>query len=197
MINKKSNETISILFPCLNYFSSRLFSSWVALVLFWALSGCQTKDELTQFDPYTGPSRTLNNAVIVHTDSAKVQGKLITPVLYEFENADRELPKGGYVEFYDDFGNISANLKAEYGFFTKENEEWRIEGNVVLENVQNQESLNTEQLFWNPITGKVYTEKFVRIERADEILTGTGLTASQDFSTYIIKKPEGTFNLEE
>ena len=159
--------------------------------------GCQPKDNPGDFEPYTGPSRTLNNAVIVHTDSAKVKGKIITPLLYEFANEDKELPKGGFVEFYDEFGRISAKLSAEYGFFTKESEEWRIEGNVVLENILNKESLNTEQLFWNPITGMVRTDKFVRIERADEILTGTGLTAKQDFSSYVIKKPEGTFNLED
>ena len=133
----------------------------------------------------------------MHTDSAKMQGKLITPQLFEFEGGDRELPNGGYVEFYDEFGVISATLKAEYGYYTKEDNEWRIEGNVILENIENQESLNTEQLFWNPTNGTVRTEKFVRIERADEILTGTGLDAKQDFSSYVIKKPEGTFNLEE
>ena len=161
------------------------------------LLSCEGKESLTQFEPYTGPLRILINAEIIHSDSAKIQGKLITPELLEFEGGDRELPKGGYVEFYDEFGVISATLKAEYGYYTKENEEWKVEGNVVLENIQNKESLNTEQLFWNPVNGTVHTEKFVRIERADEILTGTGLTAKQDFSSYVIKKPEGTFNLEE
>lgn len=167
------------------------------LILILTIGGCEVKDKLSDFEPYTGPLRTLNNAVIIHTDSAKVQGKIITPVWYEFENEDRELPEGGFVEFYNEFGIITANLQAEYAYFTKESQEWRIEGDVILKNIENNESLNTEQLFWNPITGMVHTEKFVRIERVDEILTGTGLTAKQDFSSYIIKKPEGTFNLVE
>jgi LPS export ABC transporter protein LptC len=179
------------------HISTRLSSKVWAIVLSIILLSCQGKESLTQFDPYTGPLRTLNNAVIIHSDSARMQGKLITPQLFEFEGGDRELPNGGYVEFYDEFGVISATLKAEYGFYTNEDEEWKIEGNVVLENIQNKESLNTEQLFWNPLKGTVHTEKFVRIERADEILTGTGLTAKQDFSSYVIKKPEGTFNLDE
>ena len=96
----------------------------------------------------------------------------------------------------DEFFAIVDRFRSPH-LWKKENEEWKVEGNVILENLQNKESLNTEQLFWNPVTGRVHTEKFVRIERADEILTGTGLTATQDFSSYIIKKPEGTFNLEE
>jgi LPS export ABC transporter protein LptC len=161
------------------------------------LISCQGREDVGQYDPYTGPLRILSNAEIIHSDSAKIKGKLITPVLYEFENEDRELPNGGYVEFYDEFGEISATLKADYGYYTKLDDQWEIEGNVVLENVQNKESLNTEQLYWNPTTGMVNTEKFVRIEREDEILTGMGLTARQDFSDYNIKNPEAIFYIDE
>ena len=179
------------------YFKKFPFRTILALLITSLLLSCSGKEELAQYDPYSGPMRILNNAVIIHSDSARLQGKLIAPQLYEFEIGDRELPKGGFVEFYDEIGMISATLKAEYGYFTKEDDEWRIEGNVVLQNIENKESLNTEQLFWNPTTGMVNTEKFVRIEREDEILTGTGLSARQDFSSYVIKKPEGTFNLDE
>lgn len=188
---------ISISWLYRQYKSARHLGKAGILIFSILLFSCQGKESITQYDPYTGPFRTLNNAVIIHSDSARMQGKLITPELFEFEGGDRELPKGGYVEFYDEMGIISATLKSEYGYYTKEDEEWKIEGNVVLENIQNNESLNTEQLFWNPTKGTVHTEKFVRIERADEILTGTGLTAKQDFSSYVIKKPEGTFNLDE
>ncbi len=158
---------------------------------------CNDKEDVAQFEEYTGPMRILSNAVIMHSDSAKIQGKLITPLLYEFINSDKELPKGGFIEFYDKLGLISATLRADYGYFTDEEQVWKIEGNVVLINLENNESLNTEQLFWNPVAGNVYTDMFVRIEREDEILTGTGLTAKQDFSSYVIKKPEGVFNLGE
>ena len=68
---------------------------------------------------------------------------------------------------------------------------------MILKNAESGETLHTEQLYWNPKDGKVFTDKFVRIENGDEILTGIGLTANQDFSSYVIKEPQGTFILEE
>lgn len=174
------------------------FHRWIYCWLFLIFSfSCGDKEDVTQFEEYTGPIRILSNAVIMHSDSARIQAKLITPELYEFTNSDKELPKGGYVEFYDKFGQLTSTLRSDYGYFVNEDQEWRIEGNVVLKNLENNESLNTEQLFWNIVTGNVHTEKFVQIEREDEILTGTGLTAKQDFSSYVIKKPQGVFNLDE
>ena len=40
-------------------------------------------------------------------------------------------------------------------------------------------------------------QKFVKIETTEEIITGTGLEAKQDFSTWSIKQPEATFLIEE
>jgi len=42
---------------------------------------------------------------------------------------------------------------------------------------------------------KIYTDKFVRITTATEILTGEGMEANQDFSSWVILKPRGTIAL--
>lgn len=167
------------------------------LIVFLSFCACKQEGELVQIEDYEGPFRVLKNAVITHSDSGLLKGRLITPELHEFENLDRELPKGGVVEFYDETGTISATLKANYAFLNKEEELWKIEGDVVLENIANNESLKTELLYWDPTKGDIFTDKFVRIERSDEILTGTGLRAKQDFSTYTIEKIGGIFNLDE
>ena len=66
-----------------------------------------------------------------------------------------------------------------------------------MTNAESGETLNTEELHWNTSKGDVFTDKFVRIETEDQILTGVGLTAKQDFSRYVIKNPQGIFNLDE
>ncbi len=164
---------------------------------FFMLNACSDGSEIIEYEPYTGPLRILENAVIEHSDSAVIRGKLITSELHEFISGDRELPKGGYVEFYDRFGGITGSLRCNYAYFTKETDVWKVEGNVRLRNTESGEMLFTEELFWNPVEKNVYTDQFVRIETDDQILTGVGLTARQDFSRYVIKNPQGTFNLEE
>lgn len=59
------------------------------------------------------------------------------------------------------------------------------------------QQLNTEELFWRPLTKRIFTEKFVTITLESEVLYGTGLDAMQDLSTYTIKKPEGVFDIKD
>ena len=167
------------------------------IIFIISLLSCSDDSEVIEYEPYNGPLRILSNTVIEHSDSAIVRGKLISPELHEFINGDRELPKGGYLEFYDKFGKETGSLRSDYAFYTKETDSWKVEGNVQLKNAESGETLFTEELFWLPAEGNVRTEKFVRIETEDQILTGIGLTAKQDFSRYVIKNPQGTFNLDE
>ena len=61
-------------------------------------------------------------------------------------------------------------------------------------NLEKKQQLNTEELFWTPATMKIFTEKFVTIKLENEVLYGTGLDATQDLSTYTIRKPQGEFD---
>jgi LPS export ABC transporter protein LptC len=146
---------------------------------------------------YSGPLRTLEEANIFHSDSGKVKAKVFAKKILYLENEDREAPDGFFTTFYEKDGSESATLEADYAYYSKEDELWRAQGNVIIQNKLNAETLRTEELFWDPRTGDVSTEKFVKIETADEIITGTGLEAKQDFSSWTIKKPEATFLIEE
>jgi LPS export ABC transporter protein LptC len=169
----------------------------ILILLTMSFLACSNSGESDIYEPYTGPLRILTNAVIEHSDSAIIRAKVITNELHEFSSLDKELPKGGYLEFYDKNGAITATLQSNYAYFTNEDQLWRLEGAVKLTNVESGETLNTEELHWNTRERNVFTDKFVRIETEDQILTGIGLTAKQDFSRYVIKNPQGIFNLDE
>ncbi len=51
----------------------------------------------------------------------------------------------------------------------------------------NGEVLKTTELIWQENNGKLYTDKFVRIIRKDEILQGYGFETDQNFRQGIIK----------
>jgi hypothetical protein len=55
---------------------------------------------------------------------------IIAPLLYEYQNEDREFPEGVYMEFYDEFGKISSTLKANKAYYFKKKDQWRGQGNV-------------------------------------------------------------------
>ena len=63
-------------------------------------------------------------------------------------------------------------------------------GNVLLYNAQG-EKLRTSELIWNEVDKIVYSNKFVRITRADGDIQGYGFKADQDFKNVEILAVEG------
>ena len=159
-------------------------------------AGCNNP-ELKEPQQYTGPLRKIENVETFYTEKDLVKMKVIAAMVYEFENGDREFPDGLYIEFYNEFGKLESTLRAnEAKFFKKENQ-WRGRGKVEVKNIEKNEQLNTEELFWKPAEEKIFTEKFVTIRQQGDVIYGEGLEAKQDMSDYIIKKPVGEFEVEE
>ncbi len=146
---------------------------------------------------YSGPLIENNNVITLFSDSAKLVIKLQAPVQQEFENGDGVFPKGLFVEFYEKPGPVSSTLKANYGKQQRDKDLYLVRGNVVVENLTKKEKLETEELYWNKRKAEIYTDKFVKITTAEEVLMGQGLRANQDFSQYRILKPTGIINLKE
>lgn len=146
---------------------------------------------------YDGPVQQLEDAQIIQSDSAIITGKLRTPRLLIFDNGDRELPDGFFLEFFDKAGRPTSNLTAKYAYYSKEKDIWQATGAVELNNLTKHEKLNTEELFWDPSHESIYTDKFVRIESENQILLGEGLKAKQDFSSYNLLKMTGEITMED
>jgi LPS export ABC transporter protein LptC len=172
---------------------------WPLFLFFLAVTvSCDSElSEKAEKTVYKGPLRTLEDANIFHSDSGKVKAKVYARKILYLQNEDREAPEGFFTTFFEKDGRESATLEADYAYYNKKEERWKAEGNVIVSNKLNMETLRTEELYWDPKTGDVSTEKFVKIETAEEIITGTGLEAKQDFSSWTIKQPEATFIIEE
>lgn len=124
--------------------------------------------------------------------------QLNAPKQDNFEGGDVEWPNGAFVEYYDKAGiNITTMFRANYVYYTKEDELYHATGNVIVRNYETGDELTTEELFWDEKNEEYYTEKFVTLISDGEVHTGEGLTANQDFSEYQILKPSGTFTLED
>jgi LPS export ABC transporter protein LptC len=174
---------------------------WPLLLFFSAITlliSCDGEmSEEAEKSIYQGPLRTLENAEIFHSDSGRLKAKIIAKKVLNFQNGDREAPEGMFITFYEKDGSKASTLEADYAYYTSENKIWQAQGNVIVHNMMNKETLKTEELFWDPQSGDVNTEKFVKIETPEEVITGTGLVAKQDFSTWSLKQPEGIFVIED
>jgi LPS export ABC transporter protein LptC len=134
---------------------------------------------------------------IIYSDSAVVRVIVKASKQFEFENGDREFPNDIFIEFYETDGTLSSTLEANSAYYTKEKDLYKAEGDVEVIGFIDSRKMNSEELYWEPQKEEIYTDKFVRIQSQDQISTGTGLVAKQDFSSYRILKPSGTIYLEE
>lgn len=146
---------------------------------------------------YTGPLKKAQNIELYYTEKELVKVKMVAAELHEFKNGDREFPKGIYLEFYNEFGKMSSTLRANHAFFFKKDNLWRGRGKVEVKNIEKNEQLNTEELFWKQTEEQIYTDKFVTIRQQGDVIYGKGLEAKQDMSEYEILNPEGEFEVQE
>ncbi len=173
------------------------FSKRPAVVLFLLfLIGCNQSD-LTEPLVYEGPQRIFEDVESYYTENNLMKVKLVAPLVHEYESGDREFPEGLYLEFYDEAGKLESTLRANEAYYFKKENQWRGRGKVEVKNMEKNEQLNTEELFWKPAEEKIFTDKFVTIRQQADVIYGQGLEAKQDMSDYVIKKPEGIFSVEE
>ena len=165
----------------------------IPLVIF----ACRNRKELIDEPLYEGPIVTMDSIYTKMSDSADVVLILKAARQNNFEGGDKEWPEGLYLENLNDAGELISTFQADYVYYSAKENLYHSEGNVVVKSVENGDELNTEELFWNPSEKRFYTDRYVTIQSEDEIHTGEGLTANQDFSSYTILKPQGTLVLDE
>lgn len=160
------------------------------------LSACNQSETSVPVE-YEGPLSEAENVKMQYAEKDRVKVVLTAAKILEFANGDEEFPEGIYIEFYDELGNKTSTLRANDAYYFKEENKWRGRGNVEVINMQKQEQLNTEELFWTPTDKKIFTDKFVTIKLQSEVIYGTGLEAKEDLSDYRIKDPSGDFTVDE
>lgn len=104
--------------------------------------------------------------------------------------------KGLYLEQFDSLLNVNASIKADTAYFYDKEQLWKLIGHVDIKNLKG-ERFNTELLYWNQATQKVYSDKFIRIEQPDRIISGHGFDSNQQMTVYVIHNIEGIFYVDE
>lgn len=170
---------------------------FMLLLLLVLVTGACNQSDLKEPLVYDGPLRVGEDVELYYTEDNQVKVKMIAAVVFEFENGDREFPEGIYLEFYDEEGKLESTLRANEAYYFKKENQWRGRGKVEVKNLEKNEQLNTEELFWKPAEEKIYTDKFVTIRQESDVIYGQGLEAKQDMSDYVITKPEGEFSVED
>ncbi|OOG70700.1 LPS export ABC transporter periplasmic protein LptC [Algoriphagus sp. A40] len=137
---------------------------------------------------YDGPINSATKIFIIHSDSAIVRSEITAARQLEFQNGNLEFPEGIEIKFFTEDGILETTMVADRGYFLKNDNLYRGEGNVQIKNLLKDQRLQTEEIFWNQAQKKIYTEKFVTIQEKQTLFNGTGMEADDSFSNYKLKK---------
>lgn len=139
------------------------------------------------------------DVVITRSDSGFVQAKLMAPVMHNIEgdSAILEFPKGFIAFLYEKDTIPTSKIRGEYGIRYDKEELMFAKDSVVVENLETQETLFTETLYWNQKNKKIYTRNFVKITSPDKIIYGDSLDANEDFTQRVIHGMRATLEIED
>ncbi len=176
-------------------------STLLLAVLFFNLACTSNKpEEIKAIEAgQNTPSLELTDFETLVSDSGKIKYHIITPLLLNYDKAEepyKEYPKGGHIMTYDSVGVINAQIKCKYAIYKDKDLLWDLRNSVEAVNDEGV-VFNTEQLFWDQKVGRIYTDKFIKITTADEIITGYGFTAKENLKEYRLTKMSGTISLDE
>lgn len=166
----------------------RLFRFLILGFAMLTFSSCEEEVDSSLLEPYVGPVIEALDVDLIHSDSAIVRTHLQAKKQIEFENGDQEFPEGIDVTFYNEAGEITTTMRADRGFYTNKDNLYKGEGDVRVHNLEKDQKLSSEELFWDPNAKKIYTEKFVTIQERETLFNGTGMEADESFNEYRLFK---------
>lgn len=170
------------------YMMKRPVFYFILLLTVSVLSCFSEGERLADMEEYTGPRYESTNVHIVVSDSAVVKMEMSGARQLTFLNGDLEFPEGIKITFYDVQGAKTSELTAQRGFYDTETKLYRVEGDVIVNNLQKKETLSTEELFWDREKKTIYTDKFVTVKTPDDLLFAEGMDSDQSFTNYTFRK---------
>lgn len=161
---------------------------YTLLFIFLLFSACEDDKKNIKKEEYKGPISEVYGINMAYTDSAKLVVKMSTEAQLTMANEDKKYPKEVRVFFFDKMGNNTTKLRGDSAIYLKATNLYRIMGRVQINNQVKNEVLETDELFWNPDTKKIYSNKAVDIKTPEQTIHGIGMDSNQDFTQYTIRK---------
>ena len=157
-----------------------------AAVAFVVIS-CKGKlGEAEAIDLSETPVQTVRDMFIVQTENSGLQMRAEAPLMEKYERGDTlsyELfPEGFNVFGYTDEGLLETRItsdNARHLKYTDGRESWEAYGNVVVQNLIKQETMETDTLYWDQKEEKIYTHRYVKMYSPQGFMQGYGMESDQ------------------
>lgn len=169
----------------------------------FCLAGCENDIErintLTNTNSF--PEVSAKKVEVLYSDSGKIKMQLNADEILQYSKAERpytEFPKGIHVIFFNDSLSMESEIIANYAKYFQEERLWEARGNVIANNTLTGEKLNSEELFWDEVSGRIYSNSYSRIENKNGTFYGEkGFETNQKFSPLRLKSSNAVLNIKD
>lgn len=184
--------------------SQNITTTFVVVVMFLLCINLSCSEEKKEWvavpsDPeksYTMKATEVNTLI---SDSGITRYRLTAQTWLVFGRAKEPywyFPEGIYVEKFDTLFHTEASIKADTAYYFDKKGLWQLIGHVEVESLEG-EQFSTSELFWDQKEEKVYSDKYIRIQQEEQIVTGIGFESNQNMTKYKIFNSQGVFPVEE
>ncbi|MDR2472344.1 MAG: LPS export ABC transporter periplasmic protein LptC, partial [Tannerella sp.] len=173
------------------------------LNVFFSCSGDKKDTIEVSFDPQTSYTLKETGVNTYMSDSGITRYKVITATYLMYGKASEPywyFPDGIYLEKFDTLMRKEATIQADTARYFERRKLWQLDGNVDIWRLEGNADaptdsthFETEQLFWDQNTEKVYSDSFIRITKGENLNYGIGFSSNQDMSEYRIFHPGALF----
>ena len=139
---------------------------------------------------------------VVQTKNGNLQMRVEAGLMERYENdtASYELfPEGMEVYAYSEDGALETMLLSDKARHYKQKngleEYWAAFGNVVVQNIIKQETLETDTLYWDQARKEIYTDCYVRMFSNDGFMQGYGMRSDERARNTTIFKPFNSYGV--
>lgn len=173
-------------------------------VAFVVFSCKRTLDEAEKIDLTKTPFQRVEQMFVVQTKNGNLQMRVEAGLMERYENdtASYELfPEGMEVYAYSEDGALETMLLSDKARHYKQKngleEYWAAFGNVVVQNIIKQETLETDTLYWDQARKEIYTDCYVRMFSNDGFMQGYGMRSDDHARNAILRRPFNSYGVTE
>ena len=142
------------------------------------------------------PTQIIDSMVLKQYTQGRVSFMISAPVLERYTNVKEpyDLFSSGIVlRGYTEEGFLETMIVADYAKNITEVETWEAYGNVVINNYIKGETVETDTLYWNQKTHKIYTHRPVKLITPDGIMRGRGMESDEMMRDAVMGDPYDSY----
>lgn len=174
-------------------------ASAVAFVLY----SCSDRlSRAEKIDLSSTPLQTVDSMYLIQTKNGKIEMRVVTAVMQHFENDSVTFdlfPSGMNVYAYTEDevleSTIVSDQASHYIYKNSREEIWKAYGNVVVRNLVNNQTMESDTIYWDQSKKEIFTDCYVRMYSPDGLIQGYGMRSDERARNAIVLNPFNNFGV--